>query len=225
MNLNIARVIVDVPASSTNQTFDYAIPEKFQEILTVGMRVIVPFGQRKIMGFVVERVSESSFARLKEILDVLDFTPVLTKELLELGKWVANETLSLYITALQAMLPQVLKSTYEKELVRMTEERLPEVFELLFAGRDYIPFAEFEAATIRYYQLQKLIEAGDIAVDYLVKSRITKKHVTMVKPIKDIHLLEEAVHDLNKNAKKQKLLLQFFMEHEKPIEQQELLKK
>lgn len=225
MNLNIARVIVDVPSSSTNQTFDYVIPEKFQEMLTVGMRVIVPFGPRKIMGFVVDRVSESSFTKLKEIINVLDFTPVLTEELLELGKWVANETLSLSITALQAMLPQVLKSTYEKELVRMTEEQLPEAFELLFAGRDYIPFAEFEAASIRYYQLQKLIEAGDISVDYLVKSRITKKHVTMVKPTKDMYLLEEALHDLNKNAKKQKLLLSFFMEYEKPIEQQELLKK
>lgn len=225
MNLNIARVIVDVPASSTNQTFDYVIPEKFQEMLTVGMRVIVPFGPRKIMGFVVERVSESSFNKLKGIIDVLDFTPVLTEELLELGKWVANETLSLSITALQAMLPQVLKSTYEKELVRMTEEQLPEVFEHLFAGRGFIPFKEFEASSISYYQLQKLIEAGDISIEYIVKSRITKKHVSMVKPTKDMHLLEEALLDLNKNAKKQKLLLQFFIEHENPIEQQELLKK
>ncbi|WP_087972960.1 primosomal protein N' [Oceanobacillus rekensis] len=223
--MNIAKVIVDVPASSTNQTFDYLIPDKFMEMLTVGMRVIVPFGPRKIMGFVVGFTSESSFTKLKKIIDVLDLTPVLTTELLELGKWVANETLSLSITALQAMLPQVLKSQYKKELVRLTDDMLPDEFENLFAGRDYIPFEEFEATSISYYQLQKLLEAGDVSVDYLVKSRITKKQITMIKPAKDIHVLEEALGDLSKTAKKQKQLLLFFIANEKEIEQKELLKK
>ena len=223
--MNIAKVIVDVPASSTNQTFDYLIPEKFKDMLTLGMRVIVPFGPRKIMGFVVGFTSESSFTKLKKIIDVLDLTPVLTKELLELGKWVANETLSLSITALQAMLPQVLKSQYKKELVRMTDDMLPDEFENLFAGRDYIPFEEFEATSISYYQLQKLLETGDMSVEYLVKSRITKKQITMVKPVKDIHLLEEALEDLSKTAKKQRQLLLYFIEDDKEIEQKELLKK
>lgn len=216
---------MDVPASSTNQTFDYLIPEKFKDMLTLGMRVIVPFGPRKIMGFVVGFTSESSFTKLKKIIDVLDLTPVLTKELLELGKWVANETLSLSITALQAMLPQVLKSQYKKELVRMTDDMLPDEFENLFAGRDYIPFEEFEATSISYYQLQKLLETGDMSVEYLVKSRITKKQITMVKPVKDIHLLEEALEDLSKTAKKQRQLLLYFIEDDKEIEQKELLKK
>ncbi|MGJ9458806.1 primosomal protein N' [Oceanobacillus sp. CF4.6] len=223
--MKIAKVIVDVPASSTNQTFDYFVPEKFRDMLTVGMRVIVPFGPRKIMGFVVDFTSESSFNKLKDIINVLDLTPVLTAELLELGKWVANETLSLSITALQAMLPQVLKSQYKKELVRMTDEELPGDIEHLFAGRGYIPFEEFESSSISYYQLQKLIETGDISIDYLVKSRITKKQVTMVKPAKEIFQMEEAVEDLSKSAKKQKQLLLFFIEYMNEMEQQVLLKK
>ncbi|WP_010649402.1 primosomal protein N' [Oceanobacillus massiliensis] len=222
--MNIAKVIVDVPASSTNQTFDYMIPDKFTDMLAVGMRVIVPFGPRKIMGFVVDITSESTFDKLKSISDVLDVVPVLTEELLELGKWVANETLSLSITALQAMLPQVLKSQYKKELVRLTEGRLPDDMEYLFAGRDYIPYEEFEASPISYYQLQKLVQAGEVSIDYLVKSRITKKKVTMVRPAKEMHLLEEALADLAKTAKKQRQLLLYFIEFEKPIEQQRLLK-
>src|SRR5699024_8139645 len=102
-----------------NQTFDYLIPQKFQEMLQPGMRVIIPFGPRKITGFVVERIEKSSYNQLKEIMDVLDVTPVLTQELLELGKWLASETLSLYITTFQAMLPQVLKAKYAKEIVRL----------------------------------------------------------------------------------------------------------
>ena len=49
------------------------------------------------------------------------FPPVLTKELLEIGKSLTRETISLQITTFQAMLPQVLKATYKKEIVRSTQ--------------------------------------------------------------------------------------------------------
>ncbi|WP_085992438.1 primosomal protein N' [Oceanobacillus senegalensis] len=222
--MNIAKVIVDVPASSTNQTFDYSIPLKFQDMLKPGMRVIVPFGPRKIMGFVVERVSESTFSKLKDIIDVLDVIPVLTEELLDLGKWVAKETLSLSITALQAMLPQVLKSKYKKEIVRMTDAMLPDELENLFAGRYVVSYEEFEKRKISYYQLQKSIQSGDISIDYIVQSRITKKQVLMIKPARESHFLEEAIIDIPKNAKKQKQLLSYFIENTEPVPQKELLK-
>jgi len=221
--LNIAKVIVDVPASSINQTFDYFIPDKFLGFLTAGMRVIVPFGPRKIMGFAVAIVSRSDFNKLKNIIDVLDVTPVLTNELLDLGRWLAEDTLSLSITALQAMLPQVLKSEYKKEIIRMTEVDLPEELEHLFAGRDSIPYEEFEHASISYYQLQKSVRDGDVSINYLVKSRITKKQMTMVRPAKAVHLLEEALEDLPKNAQKQKQILKTVIENDGDMEQKQLL--
>lgn len=222
--MNIAKVIVDVPASSINQTFDYQIPERFQDILKVGMRVIVPFGPRKIMGFVVERTSESSFDKLKNISDVLDLTPVLTSELLGLGKWLADETLSLYITAFQAMLPKVLKAQYRKELERITEGSLTDELEEFFAGRDFVDYEEFEGSNVSYNQIQKAIQDGDIVVNYLVKSKITKKHLSMIKPNRESHLLEEAIQDLSKNARKQKELLTFFIDYPEEIEQNKLIK-
>ncbi|MBP1968152.1 primosomal protein N' (replication factor Y) [Virgibacillus natechei] len=223
--MNIAKVIVDVPVSSINQTFDYQIPERFQDILTNGMRVIVPFGPRKLMGFVVGKATESSFDNLKEISDVLDLTPALTNELLDLGKWVANQTMSLYITALQAMLPQVLKAQYKKEIKRITDEALPDPLENLFAGRDVIAFEELEASTIRYPQLQKAVQDGEISIEYLVKSKITKKYVTMIAPARESYLLEEAKQDLSTSAKKQRQILIYFIESPEAIEKQLLLKK
>lgn len=139
------------------------------------MRVTVPFGPRKIMGFVVQLKNETNLTKLKELHEVLDITPVLTEELLQLGKSVAKKTLSLYITVFQTMLPQVLKSQYTKDLVRETDEFLSPELEDLFAGRESIPFEEFTASSISYYYLQKQIEAGHITIYYHVKSRITKK--------------------------------------------------
>ncbi|MFD1038039.1 primosomal protein N' [Virgibacillus byunsanensis] len=223
--MNIAKVIVDVPASSINQTFDYQIPKQFQGVLQKGMRVIVPFGPRKIMGFVVEFTSQTELTKLKDILEVLDLTPVLTNELLELGRWLAEETLSLYITALQAMLPQVLKAHYQKELIRLTDEEMTNELENFFAGRDVIPYEEVDHSPVSYYQLQKAVQDGDIAVNYLVKSKITKKRVTMIKPLRSSHLLEETLLDLSTNAKKQHELITFFIENPAPIEKRTLIHK
>lgn len=223
--MKIAKVIVDVPAGSINQTFDYLIPEAFQDILQTGMRVIVPFGPRKIMGYVVDQVNESTFTELKTIMDVLDLLPVLTDELLELGKWLADKTLSLYITTYQAMLPQVLKSQYQKELVRLTDEDLATDLEAVFAGRDTVAYEELADRKFKYFHLQKAIQDGDIMINYLVKSKITKKYVTMIAPVTDTYLLDEALQDLAKNATKQRKMLEFFIEHPEAIDQRDLLKK
>src|SRR5690625_1879583 len=186
------------------------------------MRVLIPFGPRKITGFVVERTSESEFDKLKGIIDVLDLTPVLTKELLELGKWLSNQTLCLYITAFQAMLPQVLKAKYGKEIVRLTEETLPAELEFLFAENDSIPYEKITNSTISYYQLRKSIENGDIVVHYLVKSQVTKKYRTMIEPALETHLLEEARINLPKNAKRQVQILGYFVDSPIAIEQGKL---
>src|SRR5699024_4128215 len=117
-------VILDVPASNVNQTFDYYISEKFKRIVQRGMRVVIPFGPRKITGIIIVFTDDSEFKNLREIINVLDIISTMTEYLLEIAKWLANQTNSLYITTYKAMLPQVLKYKYERTLVRI-EKNLP----------------------------------------------------------------------------------------------------
>ena len=51
----IAKIIVDVPLMQTDQPYSYRIPEEFEGMLEVGMRVHVPFGKgnRLIQGIVL----------------------------------------------------------------------------------------------------------------------------------------------------------------------------
>ena len=51
--MTVAQVIVDVQAKQTDRPFDYRIPVHLQEVIKQGMRVIVPFGPRKVQGFVI----------------------------------------------------------------------------------------------------------------------------------------------------------------------------
>src|SRR5690606_10540587 len=105
---------------------------------------------------------------LKEIIDVLDLIPVLSEELLQLGKWLANETFSLYITTYQAMLPQVLKAKYEKEVVRTSNEPIPELVDPTLIDKDRIPY-EKALQLFGYKSLQNYVERGIFTIQYRVK--------------------------------------------------------
>lgn len=121
-NVKVAEVIVEVPARNTNQPFDYLIPTNLLPYIAPGSRVIVPFGPRRIQGYVLQtKIKEENNARLKAIDRVLDELPPLTEELIQLGEWMSREYICLHITALQAMLPAVLKSKTEK-FVRQTSD-------------------------------------------------------------------------------------------------------
>ncbi|MGP4078118.1 primosomal protein N' [Halobacillus sp. K22] len=221
--MTIANVIVDVPSQNTNRPFDYGIPEKFEGIVQPGVRVIIPFGPRKIMGYVVSLSEDSDFSKIKNIIDVLDVTPALTEELLELGKWLSRMTLSYYISCLQVMLPQVMKAKYRKELWKLTDEELQSDFDPLFDGRAVIDYEEFEQSNLSYKMLRKHIDEGEVDVHYEVKSRETKKVTTMLEPQMDPMQLEEVLVDLSKQAKKQRAIVEYFMDHKEPVPKKQLL--
>lgn len=97
-----------------NQTFTYDCGS-FD--VQAGMRVSVGFGNQTLVAFVdhVEDIPDR-FAyeqecgyQLKSILDVIDVEPIFNSELMDLGKWMAYQTLSTVISCYQAMLPNKLK--------------------------------------------------------------------------------------------------------------------
>src|SRR5687767_10104347 len=112
--MDIASVIVDVPAKQTDREFDYRIPEKWNQVIKPGMRVIVPFGPRMVQGFVTGLKAKSDFAKLRFIKEPMDLEPILNDELLQLGDWLTKEAMCFKISALQAMLPAAMKAKYEK---------------------------------------------------------------------------------------------------------------
>ncbi|WP_102335938.1 primosomal protein N' [Salimicrobium jeotgali] len=218
----IAKVIVDVPTNQTNRPFDYLIPEEFTHVIDIGMRVIVPFGPRKILGYVVGFEERTDVEKVKSLEEVLDVTPVLTPELLRLGKWLASRTLSFYISCLQVMLPQVLKAKYKKEIWRV-EEHLPEELETLFQGKDVLTSEEWEASSFKYHHLKKWVDDGYLDVRYEVKSKETKRKITVIEPGADPVRLEELIAEIPAQAKKQRALIDFFVDYPDPIPKKDLL--
>lgn len=111
--MRVAKIIVDVPTMQTNRPFDYGVPDALADKVQPGVRVVVNFGQGKrlVMGMVVALADTTDFdGTLKPIQDVLDDKPVLDAELLALSKWLADDSFAFWITCLQTMLPNALKT-------------------------------------------------------------------------------------------------------------------
>lgn len=173
--MNFAEVIVDVSTKNIDRPFDYKIPDHLKGMIKTGMRVIVPFGPRKIQGFVtaVKEASDLSGKSVKEVEDLLDLTPVLTEELMNLSSWLSDKTLSFKITALQAMLPAALKAKYEKELRVAYDAELPPQVERLFSETKTLLYSDIpDHDTLKL--IQKHVQKGSIDVTYKVAQKPTK---------------------------------------------------
>lgn len=203
----IAAVVVDVPSGSVNKTFDYKVPSEWETWAEPGMRVIVPFGPRKLQGFILEVKSSSPVKGMKNISEILDPLPVLTPELIELGRWLAENTLSFYITAYQAMLPAAMKATYEKSFQVLQPKMLPETITTLFSASNEININEVTKEHPQLLQtLQSLSKEGVLDVVYKVKNKANKKKVKFVS-LADQPLAAEILEQNQKKAEKQKALL------------------
>jgi primosomal protein N' (replication factor Y) (superfamily II helicase) len=223
--MNIASVIVDVPASLTDREFDYLIPDKWRGMIQPGMRVIVPFGPRKIQGFVMGLKSQSDFEKLKEIVEPMDLVPVLNQELLDLGHWLTEYTLSFKILAFQAMLPAALKAKYEKKVKLASSTNvhdLPDELKPFFENVDMI---KWEDALVNGIvpALQKEASTGHIEVIYEVKERVKKKKLKFVLPLVSQEILKSELDKIPTRSGKQKDLLNYFIKDPQPVELRKLL--
>lgn len=112
----IASILVDVKAKEVDRTFDYLVPTNLEQVIEIGQRVKVPFGPRFIMGYVLGLKEESDFDRLRPINEIMDITPSLTEELIDLGKELSMSNTSPLVSIYQVMLPSALRSKYKKKL-------------------------------------------------------------------------------------------------------------
>ena len=122
---------IEHPVRSIDQTFTYYSNEP----ALPGVRVLVDFNHRSIMGFVehvteTEESLEAISARIgypiKPVEEILDQEPLITEELADLAAWMKETTLSTMISCYQAMLPSKIKPKGNRREERMEPHMAPE---------------------------------------------------------------------------------------------------
>ncbi len=107
------------------RTLIYRVEPDFVDRLVPGLRVLAPLGKRKVTGYVVHPLVESpppgvEPASIRPVLEILDDEPLLTQELLELTRWVAEYYCCGWGEALKSALPSH-KEKKTVERYRLTE--------------------------------------------------------------------------------------------------------
>lgn len=70
-------------------TYTYSVPTVMDEYVTAGVRVLVPFGRRRVTGYVLGD-AEPIQKEIKAVLDVLDDTPLFPMSMMPFFKWIAD---------------------------------------------------------------------------------------------------------------------------------------
>src|ERR1700686_4114434 len=165
MNRTFCNVALAVPLRTT---FTYAVPEHLRAGVQPGVRVLVPFRQKSLVGVVVdlpERAPEK--AKIREISKVLDVIPALAPALIELGHWIAGYYLAPVGEVFRAMSPPV------------TEVRSQQQITITAAGRHLV---DSKSGTLEKFGLsgtvlQRLARRGlvEIRQSLLARKQKTQK--------------------------------------------------
>lgn len=185
----IVQVLIEYKARSLDRPFSYVYEGEIN--LVAGMRVVINFNNREVVGYVIKVTPLTStieeaehhlgFA-LKPIEAVLDLEPIMQEELMELAKLLSSYYYASEISVLQAMLPPSLrpkksalrapKISYEQYVkVTNTDESdlTPKLIETLRFNVLNGPLLKKEAGPV--YRVNKLVESGHLTLFQKEKMR------------------------------------------------------
>lgn len=104
------KVLIETRVKSNDMTFTYHVPSNVEDNLLIGKRVLVPFSNRTVEGFVLGYDAKTDDYEIKDIIKIIDDEPVLNDELINLGIYMSKKYLCPLINCYQSMLPKALKA-------------------------------------------------------------------------------------------------------------------
>src|SRR5438132_9729005 len=117
MNKSVGNFVRVVIPSPVKESLIYRVPPVFLERISVGMRVIIPLGRRKVTGVVFELLAATSLVDTREILALPDERPVLEDTLRHLSQWMAQYYLANLGEVLATILPPGLRSQSHRTII------------------------------------------------------------------------------------------------------------
>ncbi|MDO5300987.1 MAG: primosomal protein N' [Tissierellia bacterium] len=154
--MNLAHVILQHSVPQTDQLYSYEIPPSLKG-LTVGMRVLVPFGRgnKRVVALVLKISQGEAMEGIKPILKVFDGSPILERQQLLLGIKMREHFLTTFAQTFQTILPPMVLSkaveVYEP-LEGLDEERK----NALFSGGGPIATASLEGEELLlFHQMEE----------------------------------------------------------------------
>jgi primosomal protein N' (replication factor Y) len=174
-----ADLILPVPIPSL---FTYRVPREMSGLIKVGARVIVQFGQKRVITAVVARLHSNPPVKYqaKYILELLDEQPIVTARQLELFNWVAEYYLCNIGEVLNVALPAGLKITSQSRIQLNPEFQ----YEDLLTEQEILVVEEIKKhQTLSYEEVERLLQKSNITS--IIKSLVGKRAVILYEEVKE----------------------------------------
>jgi primosomal protein N' (replication factor Y) len=176
-----AEIVLPVPIS---KLFTYRVPAAWNEKIKSGQRVIVPFGQKKILTGVVVNLHHQppKEYEAKYILDLLDEREVIYPPQFSLYQWMADYYLCTFGEVLQAALPSGLKLSSES-IIQRHPGFDPEATEFDFSERERMLLKHLESEALSYTDAARLL--GVKTIYSILKSLSSKNAIVLFEQVKE----------------------------------------
>ena len=149
-------VDVIVPLSVPNK-FTYRVPEDLNSDIQVGKRVIVQFGKSKFYTAIIYGIHHNAptIYKAKYIESIIDETPIIAKQHLQLWDWICQYYLANPGDVLNAALPSGLKLSSTSHITLNPNFSLDET--------DYHDFTEKEHHVLEALQVNNALSFEDVS--------------------------------------------------------------
>ena len=178
MNLIFTDIILPLPVKGS---FTYAVPKDVD--LTIGQRVVVQFGKRKLYTAIVLKVHDEKPKEYeaKELLAVLHENPIVNEKQLQFWKWIADYYMCNLGDVMHAALPSSFKLASESKVIIHTD----------FDG-DLEGLSENETTIVN-----ALLHQEDLLVQDIISLTNSKSIFSIINEMirKEIVLVKEDLHD------------------------------
>ena len=139
------------------QAFTYRLTESMQDFAQPGGRILVPFGRKLIVGYIVglhkELKENLTEVEIKEAEELIDAVPLIAADVLELTRWVAEYYAAPWGEVLKAALPPGISQSIE-QLLTLTDQGYEELSQT----------PERKAATHKLRLLTLIADKGELSL-------------------------------------------------------------
>lgn len=166
---------------AVDSLFTYRVPDEFHSSVARGLRALVPFGKRTVIGLIVNVSTSPNFEptandgrRIKPLSDLLDDQPILSDEMLRLTEWIAQYYIVPWGEVIKAALIQG-ATTSVKRTVRLHDNARHDAH--LTPKQEAIVKELENPGALTIQQLQKKVKTRNT---YAVVNELARKGVIIV---------------------------------------------
>ncbi|HEY8401835.1 MAG TPA: primosomal protein N', partial [Cytophagaceae bacterium] len=216
-----ADVILPLPLP---KMYTYRVSREMEEKVVPGARVVVQFGQKRVLTAIVANIHNQPPAlyEAKYLLEVLDDVPSINSYQLKLFDWISEYYMCHLGEVLNAGLPSGMKISSESQ-IQLHPEFISDGLEL--SEKEEMVIAELRSKNLSYNDLIKILGTKNIYP--LIKSLIQKHAIILYEEIKEKYS-PKTIRKIRLNAdiaNNKKKLEEVFQQLEKKVQQTDVLLK